>query len=449
MEHESANSRQSIVERGLFLAFLVLMVAAPLVLSRFAHVQETKWFILRTMAPTLCAIWIAYRIALGKPWLHKSVLTGLAIGMLFATVLSIFAATNTWLVLMDIANRVALLSVFLLVSGLVATRRHRDAVLWTASFTGFAVAAYGVAQHFGYDFFPWREHHQVPVGRGVSFFGHATYSASFLILAMPLTAGLMVTRRSRVVATILGCFLLVMLAHLSFTGARAATLGLMASAILTFGVVLAKRRVQRTPSGDRPEQGAPSKAIAAGFLLVVFIGSALAVQAWRVKQSDVFAIRQVSGALRLYAWETASRMFFEHPWAGIGAGNYEVVSPRYWNELEQQHFARETTFMHEVHNEYLEVAVEQGIAGIAVLIALIVYALLTSAALYIHARRREDGLIALALFAAMAAASLDAIFNFNLQLPGSALLFWVVLGLIASGLRHHHSDVSRTVARSG
>jgi putative inorganic carbon (HCO3(-)) transporter len=60
---------------------------------------------------------------------------------------------------------------------------------------------------------------------------------------------------------------------------------------------------------------------------------------------------------RLAHWQAGWDMFSEHPWLGVGIGNYEPVYPAYalprWDEP-----------LGHAHNYYLNIAAETGILGI-------------------------------------------------------------------------------------
>jgi len=286
----------------------------------------------------------------------------------------------------------------------------------------------------GYDFFPWEQHKEVPVARGVSFFGHATFAGSALILLIPLTIGLAATCKSIFGRCVASLIVLLMLYHLSFSGARIATIGIFLSFLIVAGLELfhwlrARRRPDAQPVSAR-------RLVAGGLLAVtvLVVGSVLSIRAWDVKGSDLFGIRQFSLGQRFFAWETGSRMFLENPVRGVGAGNYGVVSPAYWNAIEAARYARHERRFYQAHNEYIEIAAEQGVPGIAVMLGLCAFALVSSYRLSRHASTAKERRIGLALLAAVVAISIDATVTFNLQIPGSALLYWTALGMISWGL---------------
>ncbi len=76
-----------------------------------------------------------------------------------------------------------------------------------------------------------------------------------------------------------------------------------------------------------------------------------------------------SAGTRLAMWQSNARMVMAHPWAGVGAGAWEVQIPRYQAEgmqLEEDYYA---------HNEPLQLVAEYGVVGWLFLLALAAYLL--------------------------------------------------------------------------
>ncbi len=80
---------------------------------------------------------------------------------------------------------------------------------------------------------------------------------------------------------------------------------------------------------------------------------------------------------RLIEWTTAFEMFKDHPFLGVGAGAYQYAYKEYEvivKEKPHSPFHHTTFYMAKhVHNEYLQVLAEVGIAGFLVFLALIGY----------------------------------------------------------------------------
>ena len=210
------------------LLFLAYLAGACLVLTDFMDVNEPKWFLIRAAAPILLVSEL-----LGGAWrrgrdpLRLSAAGGIAILFLAWHVMSTVVAVNVGRAWVEVSELAGLICSFMLTARFAADVLHRDRVLWTLTLIGTAVSIYGIAQHFGLDFMTWQENNEVLVSRGVSFFGHATFTASVLIQIIPIAIGLAATRRAWPARVLSGLAAGLMLYHVSFTGARMATLSLV------------------------------------------------------------------------------------------------------------------------------------------------------------------------------------------------------------------------------
>lgn len=393
-------------------------------------------------APLLAGLWFVRASARGVRVLPTDPLS-LAIYLSLASMaVSILPAINPFMGAIETSKRFSVVCVYVLMAVLFTEPRDRADAAWVLVGTGLIGGVYGITQHFGYDFFPWVEHKFSPLVRGVSFYGHATFAGSYLILVIPLAAGLMVSAGALWARGAAALSLAVMLYHLSFTGARGAALALLAA---TAAVALAVMVVQRERLAVRRAARWAAALLTMGTLAA---GGFLVVQAWSLKNSDLFAIGQISGALRIYTWETACRLFIEHPILGVGTGNYEVVIPLHWNLAEANHFSTNGTIMHQAHNDYLETAAEQGALGLVVLLATLLLALAYSFDTWQNITSPAERRMALAMFGSVVAASVDAMFIFNLQTAASATALWAIFGLIAAQRAYLLNSEARIAERT-
>ena len=126
-----------------------------------------------------------------------------------------------------------------------------------------------------------------------------------------------------------------------------------------------------------------------------------------------------SGRERLIWTGDALQMVRERPLLGFGGGGWEAAYRQY-----QSYFYNST----QVHNDYAQVAVETGLAGIAVLGAIWVLFLLRSFSNY-RAFQGSERLQALAIGVAALNLGLHAAVDFDLALGAVSMMLWACFGL--------------------
>lgn len=418
------------VERVVYWGLLVALAGIPLCVTQFFDKGEDKWFLIRTLGPIMAVI--LGLIGLGAPLKLRKLdpLAVCAIAWIAVQAFSMIDAHNTGLALTVLTRQIGLLGFFFVVRYYVVrpdTPRHLP-ILYSLVLVAILTSVYGTFQHFGYDYIDWEINSEVPIERGVSFMGHATFAASVLIIMLPITLVLALSTSAPFLRYTLLFATALMLYHLSFSGARVATVALFLSAGMGLCQWVYARWIHTDTPYSPQESAAFRKKIIAAFFLCFTLGGGLAYHAWQLKNSDLFGLTEGGMAQRIYAWETANRIFLDNPINGVGVGHYEIISPHYWNVVESSRYVQFGRMLYQPHNDYLEAAAEMGLPGLACLLGLVLFALIQSATLIPRHR-----LLAIGLWIAVLASALDSFFIFAWQVPDSALLFWVVLGLI-SGL---------------
>ncbi len=154
----------------------------------------------------------------------------------------------------------------------------------------------------------------------------------------------------------------------------------------------------------------------------------------RLEEDDPFAWTRFS------IWKSAAAMALDHPFTGIGVGQYEYVSPRYAFPV-PSHWAKHTHVAENAHNDYLQAAAELGFPGLLLMLAAAgIVAAATVAAVRRAPPERRATLAPLA--AGLAAIATQAAVDFPLRTPPAALL----VVLLALGLRINGVTGPSTVA---
>lgn len=398
--------------------FLLALLGIPLTVTGWTDQFEDKVFLIRTVGPLLAVILV---IILSGRELRTGPLPPLPVliaGLFAAQLFSLVDVINMGIALTAVTRFVGFAAFFVVARHFAQFPAYRNGIITVFVIVGLATAVYGIAQHFGYDFIDWKEHREVPTHRGTSFMGHATYAASVLIMLMPLSAALFLETRNTLLRVICVLAISLMLYHLSFTAARVAT----AAFVIAIGIGIATLLIQRRQSGANP---IPQKWYVLGACAVMLFGGLMVNRAWQAKDSDPLGLLEGGMAQRLFAWETANRMFLANPVNGVGIGNYEIASPPYWTEAERVRYSLYLRALYQPHNRYFETAAETGLPGILCLLGIIAVAASRCLSGLRQIPRLYTGLII-----ALCASALDAAFLFPWQVPDSGLIFWVLLGLI-------------------
>ena len=132
--------------------------------------------------------------------------------------------------------------------------------------------------------------------------------------------------------------------------------------------------------------------------------------------------REESLEERWQAARYALQMLPQRPWLGYGGGSFYTAFPQFKGTYP-------LGFYDHTHNDYVEIAVDMGLPGLALLVLLAASALWRAGrAMGDHSPAMARGLAAGVLMAGLAFALHSAV-DFNLQIPANALTFTVILAV--------------------
>jgi O-antigen ligase/tetratricopeptide (TPR) repeat protein len=275
--------------------------------------------------------------------------------------------------------------------------------------------AYALLQKFGLDFFPWGARTSDEYLNLPATFGNPNYAAHALILVV-IMAVYLGLKKGR--AWQLG-FALAFLLHLYFTRQRTGIVALIGALVLVSVAVLMRRAIKK-----------PAKAAAVSLAVTAVIGvmGLAGVMAFmKVRTGSAYPL-DLSLLVRYKSYCSASRMILDRPLLGHGPGVYKIEYPRFWTPYEQDWFAQERKMNTHVHNDALEIACDAGLPAAGVYLGFLIlgmgYGILMGYTRRNPAARRM-GYAFVALFAAF---SVDGCFGFNLRVPVSAAILFVMAG---------------------
>ena len=213
-------------------------------------------------------------------------------------------------------------------------------------------------------------------------------------------------------------FLAVSVPVLYLTQSRSGWLGMMGG-LGVAGLLLAWRKSRAWFLG----------ALVALPLLAAVVGGVAwkTLPAVRERIGEVLADPEKSGGGRLNMWRDAPAMFRDRPVRGGGAGSYVWAYPPY-----QRHVQRHLNYDFP-HNEYIQMLLEYGAAGLALALAGLLGCAWGIARGVLFARSRAGAWLLAGAGGGLAASLIHALFDFNFHIfPNPHVLVW--MGGVAWGV---------------
>jgi O-antigen ligase len=288
--------------------------------------------------------------------------------------------------------------------------------LVAGTIVGIALGALQVASSNGQASPPWYLYEDTSVGSAVGFFANKDHMATLLVITIPFLAAIAAAaarnasmqRYSAVLAVSVGVGLLVILG-LALNGSLAGyglALPVIAASVL---IVL--------PGRSRLRLGIV--AIAA----LLMIGAVAALEATAVGSSDIGAHAASATQSRAEIASTTNHAIADFMPFGSGLGSFRNVYSLY----EQPQKVNDIYVVH-THNDYLETALELGIAGVALMLVFLAW---WAAAVWRAWRSAEAGPFARAAAIASAAVLVHSLVDFPLRTAAIAACFALSLALLA------------------
>ncbi len=281
---------------------------------------------------------------------------------------------------------------------------------------GALAVAYGAAQVFGVDFVGWTG----PTARPYRFrstFGHHSLAAAFLLAAIAPAAGLAAARSTPRKSAAIALFAsLVLAAGLVLSLGRGAWTGFVAaSAVLAVLLATRAKRSGDARSGALLAVAAPS---------VLFLGASLLAQPAAERWLSFPDLESSNIRSRLLIYEDSLAMIREKPFLGHGIGLFPVAYPRYRSAESQRNLEAGDRVVDHAHDEFLEVAAEQGVVGLAAFLWFL------GAVFARGLRRRGFTALDAGLVAAASGLLVHNLFDVNLRATSTAVPFALAAGFL-------------------
>ena len=302
--------------------------------------------------------------------------------------------------------------------GLKAYRpRSLAAALIAGTLASIALGALQVASPNGAEISPWYLYENTNPGKAVGFFANADHLATLLVMTIPFLAAIVAAARSTGMQ------------RYSAMIAIAAGLGL----VVVVGIIL---------NGSLAGYGLTVAVLASSTLIILPPGNRLRL--WVAALSAVLALSAVTvlettpigaGDLRAHAtsavnsrgeiFATTSQAVRDFMPLGSGLGSFQSVY-----QLYEQPGQVTPTFVIHAHDDYLEIALELGLAGILLVVLFLAWWAVVARRAWISAER---GPFARAAAIASAAVLVHSLVDFPLRTAAISACFAMCLGLLADG----------------
>ncbi len=139
------------------------------------------------------------------------------------------------------------------------------------------------------------------------------------------------------------------------------------------------------------------------------------------------AREEINGGVRLSIDRDCLRMLMRRPFLGWGLGAFPIVYPQFRSFYT-------TFFVNHAHNDYLQLLVETGLAGFSIAVWFLVLVFREAAGKLRNNDWAENATGALTVAALLGCVGIlvHSFFDFNLQIPANAVLFYVLCAIAAS-----------------
>jgi len=239
---------------------------------------------------------------------------------------------------------------------------------------------------------------------------HKNVYAISLLLMLPFTGfGIYKFRKSWRFLSILAAILILVLIFLLRT--RSVWVGLIFSTGVSVGILILYGKSFNVPGRVR-------LSLFIGIFIALSVVAALFVAG---KHFDNIYIRQLrtitnpkasNNMFRIKIWDMSTKMVADHPLTGVGAGNWKIISPYYY---EGYNFEKNQLNWIRPHNDYLWVVTEKGIIGFLVFLGIFVLTFYYMFKIFLSGTKTEYKVFSLCMLAGLLSYLSDSTFSFPLE----------------------------------
>jgi O-antigen ligase len=351
---------------------------------------------------------------------------------------SVLQAINVADAIYDLA-KVFLTIVLFIFATLVLSSDKQGIKLLTKAMviSGGLLSAIGVCQYYGIAFtsIPGNV---IPYGT----MANKNLLASIICLALPF--GLYATLRFERAWSIVGLLEVMLSLWVILIGqTRASWVALVLAAIVVVPLYIIWLSRSGISDAAKPRDRKRIAAVAVIALLIV-IGAVSGIILRKDQGSigdrvtSIITHQDASSQERLSIWSKSWQLFKQHPFSGVGIGNWKIACPGLGTPGKRSETA-DIYFM-QPHNDYLWVLTETGILGLAAYLLIYILAIWYAARVLLNRPPQDEAVFVLLMLFALICFSVDSFFHYPRERV--ELLTFTTLILAAIVSTYHRSQIS-------
>lgn len=409
-------------ERGILGLVLAILVYGPLAIGA---VRLQEFLVVQALTLGVLLLWVARLWLNPRPKLLWPPISWVVLAFVAYAIGRYLTCDIEYVGRKELLRILVYAALFFAILNNLHRQEATQILSFTLIFLAMGISLYALYQFLTHSDRVW--HFPVRfVGRASGTYISPNHLAGFLEMLLPLALTYTLVGRGRAMTRIfLGYAALAIIVGIAVSGSR----GSWAACILALMALFAVLFLQ------------PAHRLSAGLLLLVLLGGGL----WAVAQTKLFHSRvnqtviggRVDMDVRLVLWDTAVRMWRDHPWFGVGPGHYDHRYRGYRPssvQLQPDY----------AHNDYLNLLADHGLIGSGIVLLGLGALGVGIVRIWKYVRRSENefGLSLSDKFAfvlgatiALLALLIHATVDFNLQIPANAMLTVCLVALLSSHWR--------------
>lgn len=317
---------------------------------------------------------------------------------------------------------------YILLSSITSGKAAKDGIFLIIVVTAFVVSIYSILQHIGIDPLNLKIFQS---GQASSTFINWNLLGGMLIYAIPINLYQLFRTASIRIYILYTLSIFTIITCLFLTQSRGSWLGII-GALIFFVILKTSNRIALLKI-----KKSYCYFSLAFILLLAFLTSRIGVGTPVVERfKSITDYSDPSIKMRFVAYQTAIDIIKDYPIAGSGIDTYKILHPKYQGKYFQKDKYRILDGLSlYVHNDYLQIWSETGIAGICIFVWILAasyYTGIRNVKKFIKRSERDEAGIIITILSSLSALLIHSIFHYPFYMPTTGMLFWLTWGLLSA-----------------